>query len=220
MGTLEATYRLARRARLAMTNRVSPHATRDRQGAWVRGHQSWWPCRRHRTDRRRLGGTLPGPWHHGPTLSAMFSSSSPATRAANGSCRHHRRGPMERTGHVAVLRVRRPGGHGSSLFRQNADYVRENFDESARLSGPSSLAETWFERVASWITSTRSNAPPRHRVGRPLGALSRPQDPTPRAPSGRSWKGQTTTSPAVTAWPFILNCFGRPLQRDCATARG
>lgn len=36
-------------------------------------------------------------------------------------------------------------GHGSSLFRQNCDYVRDNFDTLRRL-GPSHLAETWFER--------------------------------------------------------------------------
>ncbi|ODR05027.1 hypothetical protein BHQ21_15450 [Mycobacterium sherrisii] len=36
-------------------------------------------------------------------------------------------------------------GHGSSLFRQNYDYVRQHF-ESLRNVGPSHLAETWFER--------------------------------------------------------------------------
>ncbi|OBA58485.1 hypothetical protein A5647_20830 [Mycobacterium sp. 1100029.7] len=36
-------------------------------------------------------------------------------------------------------------GHGSSLFRQNIDYVRENFD-ALRTRGPSHLAETWFDR--------------------------------------------------------------------------
>jgi FkbM family methyltransferase len=36
-------------------------------------------------------------------------------------------------------------GQGSSLFRQNVDYVRENFGE-LRTIGPSYLAETWFER--------------------------------------------------------------------------
>ncbi|UXA09356.1 FkbM family methyltransferase [Mycobacterium sp. SMC-2] len=36
-------------------------------------------------------------------------------------------------------------GHGSSLFRQNVDYVRDNFD-ILRTIGPSYLAETWFER--------------------------------------------------------------------------
>jgi FkbM family methyltransferase len=36
-------------------------------------------------------------------------------------------------------------GQGSSLFRQNVDYVRENFD-TLRKVGPSHLAETWFER--------------------------------------------------------------------------
>lgn len=34
---------------------------------------------------------------------------------------------------------------GSSLFEQNLDYVRDNF-ESLRKRGPSHLAETWFER--------------------------------------------------------------------------
>lgn len=36
-------------------------------------------------------------------------------------------------------------GQGSSLFPQNYDYVRENF-EQLRLRGPKRLAETWFER--------------------------------------------------------------------------
>ncbi|OBG63634.1 hypothetical protein A5704_15225 [Mycobacterium sp. E735] len=38
------------------------------------------------------------------------------------------------------------GGQGSSLFRENLDYVRENFD-ALRTLGPSYLAETWFERA-------------------------------------------------------------------------
>lgn len=37
-------------------------------------------------------------------------------------------------------------GQGSSLFRQNVDYVRENFD-TLRTLGPSYFAETWFERA-------------------------------------------------------------------------
>lgn len=36
-------------------------------------------------------------------------------------------------------------GSGSSLFEQNVDYVRKNFDE-LRTRGPAYLAETWFER--------------------------------------------------------------------------
>jgi FkbM family methyltransferase len=36
-------------------------------------------------------------------------------------------------------------GSGSSFFPQNLDYVRENFAD-LRLRGPSSLAETWFDR--------------------------------------------------------------------------
>lgn len=37
-------------------------------------------------------------------------------------------------------------GQGSSLFRQNVDYVRENFD-TLRVHGPSYLSDTWFERA-------------------------------------------------------------------------
>lgn len=36
-------------------------------------------------------------------------------------------------------------GHGSSLFRENGDYVRANFEE-LRTRGPAYLANTWFER--------------------------------------------------------------------------
>ena len=36
-------------------------------------------------------------------------------------------------------------GTGSSLYRQNIEYVRQNF-ESLRRLGPPELAETWFER--------------------------------------------------------------------------
>lgn len=36
-------------------------------------------------------------------------------------------------------------GVGSSLFRQNLEFVRDNF-EQLRRRGPSHLAETWFER--------------------------------------------------------------------------
>ena len=34
---------------------------------------------------------------------------------------------------------------GSSLFKQNYDYVRQNYDD-LKTRGPQSLAETWFER--------------------------------------------------------------------------
>lgn len=37
------------------------------------------------------------------------------------------------------------GGTGSSLYRQNFDYVRENF-EQLRRHGPQRLAESWFDR--------------------------------------------------------------------------
>ncbi len=37
------------------------------------------------------------------------------------------------------------GGSGSSLFKQNYDYVRENF-ENLKHQGPKELANTWFER--------------------------------------------------------------------------
>ena len=37
------------------------------------------------------------------------------------------------------------GGSGSSLFRQNFEYVKQNFDELRR-SGSPKLADTWFER--------------------------------------------------------------------------
>lgn len=37
-------------------------------------------------------------------------------------------------------------GQGSSLFRQNIEYVRENLDSLQKL-GPSYFADTWFERA-------------------------------------------------------------------------
>lgn len=44
-------------------------------------------------------------------------------------------------------------GSGSSLFRQNIDYVREHFEELSQ-RGPRHLAESWFQR--STITGTES----------------------------------------------------------------
>ncbi len=35
--------------------------------------------------------------------------------------------------------------HGSSLFEQNFEYVRENF-ETLRTRGPAEMADSWFER--------------------------------------------------------------------------
>jgi FkbM family methyltransferase len=132
MGTLEAAYLLARRA----IDRVHGYGVINRGGRGVIGLIDVGSV-----------GNLPGPWHQRSDLVSHVLKFEP-------------RDPSGETSRVvsidealwsepATLPFYVYGGqdgHGSSLFRENAEYVRENFDE-LRTLGPSSLAETWFERV-------------------------------------------------------------------------
>jgi FkbM family methyltransferase len=91
-------------------------------------------------------GNLPHPWHERADL-------------INHVLKFEPRDPRGETSHVITIdaalwseQAKLPfyvcagqAGQGSSLFRQNVDYVRENFEE-LRSHGPSALAETWFER--------------------------------------------------------------------------
>jgi FkbM family methyltransferase len=132
MGTLEAAYLLARRA----IDRVHGYGVINRGGRGVIGLIDVGSV-----------GNLPGPWHQRSDLVSHVLKFEPRDP----------RGETSRVVSIDEALWSEPAtlpfyvyggqdGHGSSLFRENADYVRENFDE-LRTLGPSSLAETWFERV-------------------------------------------------------------------------
>ena len=91
-------------------------------------------------------GRLPGPWHQRSDLVSHVLKFEPRDR----------RGESPRVVTIdaalwsesATLPFYVYGGlagDGSSMFKQNVNYVRENFD-TLRTLGPASLAETWFER--------------------------------------------------------------------------
>lgn len=131
MGTLETGYRLARRA----IDRVRGYGVINRGGRGVIGLIDVGSV-----------GPLPNPWHQRSDLVSHVLKFEP-------------RDPRGETSRVVTIDAAlwsEPAtlpfyvyagqeGHGSSLFRQNVDYVRGNFD-ALRTLGPSHLAETWFER--------------------------------------------------------------------------
>lgn len=131
MGTLESVYRLAHSA----IDRARGYGVINRGGRGVVGLIDVGSV-----------GDLPNPWHKRSDLVSHVLKFEP-------------RDPSSETPRVVTIdtalwstTAKLPfyvyagqSGHGSSLFRQNIDYVRENFD-TLRTLGPSHLAETWFER--------------------------------------------------------------------------
>jgi FkbM family methyltransferase len=131
MGTLESVNRLAQRA----IDRVHGYGVINRGGRGVVGLIDVGAV-----------GALPTPWHQRSDLVSHVLKFEP-------------RDPSKETPRVVTIdaalwseTAKLPfyvyagqSGHGSSLFRQNVDYVRDNFD-TLRTRGPSHLAETWFER--------------------------------------------------------------------------
>lgn len=91
-------------------------------------------------------GALPEPWHtHAPKIRTLLKF-EPRDRSGKS--------PNVRTVDAALWSIegerdfyiyRGQGGAGSSLYEQNVEFVRDNFDE-LRLRGPAYLARTWFER--------------------------------------------------------------------------
>lgn len=132
MGTLESVYRLAQSA----IHRVRGYGVINRGGRGVVGLIDVGSV-----------GDLPDPWHQRSDLVSHVLKFEP-------------RDPREEQPRVVTIDAALwshpatlpfyvysgQAGHGSSLFRANADYVRENFDR-LRSIGPTRLAETWFERV-------------------------------------------------------------------------
>ena len=91
-------------------------------------------------------GDLPSPWQENRDRIKFLLSFEPR----EGDLRTSRhisintalwKEPCKRTFYIHAGH----GGAGSSLFRQNFEYVEKNF-ESLRTRGPKDLAETWFER--------------------------------------------------------------------------
>lgn len=131
MGTLEAAYRLAQRA----IDRVHGYGVINRGGRGVVGLIDVGSV-----------GPLPDPWHQRSDLVSYVLKFEP-------------RDPRREKPRVVTIDAALwsepatlpfyvyagQAGHGSSLFRPNVDYVRDNFDALRRI-GPSFLAETWFER--------------------------------------------------------------------------
>lgn len=131
MGTLEVAYHFVRRA----IDRAHGYGVINRGGHGVVGLIDVGSV-----------GQLPGPWYQRSDLVSHVLKFEP-------------RDPSGETPRVVTIDAalwREPAtlpfhvyagqaGHGSSLFRQNVDYVRDNFD-TLRNVGPSHLAETWFER--------------------------------------------------------------------------
>ncbi|CDO88363.1 FkbM family methyltransferase [Mycobacterium triplex] len=132
MGTVEAAYRLARRA----IDRVHGYGVINRGGRGVVGLIDVGSV-----------GPLPDPWHQRSDLVSHVLKFEPRDP----------RGEKPRVVTVDAALWSEPAtlpfyiysgqaGHGSSLFREDQDYVRQNF-ETLRTLGPPQLAETWFDRV-------------------------------------------------------------------------
>lgn len=131
MGTLESVYRLAQSA----IDRVRGYGVINRGGRGVVGLIDVGSV-----------GDLPRPWYQRADLVSHVLKFEP-------------RDPRGETSRVVTVDAALwresatlpfyvyagQSGHGSSLFPQNIDYVRDNF-ETLRSLGPSYLAETWFER--------------------------------------------------------------------------
>lgn len=92
-------------------------------------------------------GPLPSPWNQKASRIAHLLKFEPRDRSRSSS-------PRVRVLDTALwdsecerdfFIYRGYRGTGSSLFEQNVDYVRANF-EALRQRGPRHLAETWFER--------------------------------------------------------------------------
>jgi FkbM family methyltransferase len=92
-------------------------------------------------------GSLPSPWNEHARRIAHLLKFEPRDRAGSSN-------PHVATCNTALWDAecersffiyQGQRGTGSSLFEQNVEYVRENFDE-LRSRGPRRLAETWFER--------------------------------------------------------------------------
>lgn len=94
-------------------------------------------------------GELPEPWFsHAPTIRSLVrfepredGEPDPDDVLSLPYALAERDGPKEFHVYAGM------GGSGSSLFRQNVEYVRANWDR-LRDRGPSQLAKTWFERSA------------------------------------------------------------------------
>ncbi len=131
MGTFEVAYRLAQRA----IDRVHGYGVINRGDRGVVGLIDVGSV-----------GPLPGPWHRRSDLVSHVLKFEPRDpRGEKPRVVTIDAALWSESAMLPFYVYAGQAGHGSSLFRQNVDYVRENFD-SLRTIGPSILAETWFER--------------------------------------------------------------------------
>jgi len=101
-------------------------------------------------------GGLPEPWRQNAyriSFLLNFEPNGPITRGVNSMTFNTALWSEACEREFFIYRGSNRRRSGSSLFEQNTEYVRENF-ESLRKLGPANLAETWFKR--SELLETKS----------------------------------------------------------------
>lgn len=93
-------------------------------------------------------GILPGPWHLKPELIHHLVKFEPRNRPTRNRNVISIDKALWCSNEELPFYIYKGFNHtGSSLFKQNYQYVRDNF-EVLRKKGPAQLAETWFDRSA------------------------------------------------------------------------
>lgn len=91
-------------------------------------------------------GVLPEPWNTHAASIEFLLKFEPRDRSVNSAnVRTVDAALWSEEGQRAFYIYRGLKGAGSSLYEQNVDFVRANFEE-LQLRGPAHLARTWFER--------------------------------------------------------------------------
>lgn len=101
-------------------------------------------------------GGLPEPWRQNAYRIAFllnFEPNGPITRGVNSMTFNTALWSESCERDFYIYRGSNRRRSGSSLFEQNTEYVRENYDSLSGL-GPKNLAETWFKR--SELLDTKS----------------------------------------------------------------
>ena len=98
-------------------------------------------------------GGLPPPWRENANFVKFllnFEPNDKPTRSANIFTYNTALWESDKT--LPFYVYKGLNNTGSSLFKQNMDYVKKNF-QSLRLRGPKELAETWFDRSSLVATA-------------------------------------------------------------------
>lgn len=91
-------------------------------------------------------GGLPEPWNHNANHIKYLLNFEPSDSPCRGpDFLTYNTAVWEREETLPFYIYKGFNGTGSSLFKQNFDYVRSNYDK-LRGRGPKHLAETWFDR--------------------------------------------------------------------------